>query len=116
MPINSLASIVGNNIANQRKRLGLTQKELADKLGIATDSVAHMEQGIHAPKMARLQDIAKILQCSVPYLFHDENEHLESMTNERAEMIAEMLQTVSPQAQETILDLVTHSVQVMKYR
>ena len=61
---NKLALIVGENIPDRRRRLGLSQKELAERLEISQDAMARMEKGRIAPKMGRLQDIADTLQCS----------------------------------------------------
>ena len=58
MPDKKLAEIVGENISERRRRLGLSQKELADRLEISQDAMARMEKGRIAPKMGRLQYIA----------------------------------------------------------
>ena len=109
MSENQLSVIVGENISAQRKRLGISQKELAAKLEISQDAMARMEKGKIAPKMGRLQDIADNLQCSVPYLFHNEHE----FTHERAEIIAGIIKALPPQGQELIVDFVASAVNLM---
>ena len=64
MAENKFALIVGENISDRRRRLGLSQKKLAQRLEISQDAMARMEKGRIAPKMGRLQDIADTLQCS----------------------------------------------------
>ena len=64
MAENKFALIVGENISDRRRRLGLSQKKLAERLEIRQDAMARMEKGRIAPKMGRLQDIADTLQCS----------------------------------------------------
>lgn len=64
MAENKFALIVGENISDRRRRLGLSQKKLAERLEISQDAMARMEKGRIAPKMGRLQDIADTLQCS----------------------------------------------------
>lgn len=65
MAENKFALIVGENISDRRRRLGLSQKKLAERLEISQDAMARMEKGRIAPKMGRLQDIADTLQCSL---------------------------------------------------
>ena len=43
MATNKLAVIVGENISERRRRLGLSQKELADRLEISQDAMARVE-------------------------------------------------------------------------
>lgn len=37
---------IGKYIADKRKRLGLTQKQIADKLGMSDKSVSKWERGV----------------------------------------------------------------------
>ncbi len=113
MSTTSLKDILANNVSKQRKRVGLTQKELALKLGITSDSVAHIEQGINAPKFSRIEDLAMHLNCSVSYLLNDNTLIDKNVVSERARIIDEMLSSVSEEAQEIILDMVSHAVKVM---
>lgn len=49
-----------SNLRKYRLRLGLTQKELAYKLGITQHAVSNYEAGIRSPK---LDDLGKIAQA-----------------------------------------------------
>lgn len=57
-----LAEIIGENISGRRRKLGLTQAQLAEKLDIGQDALSRMENGAISPKIARLRDIAAL--CS----------------------------------------------------
>jgi len=57
----SLQKIIGKNIAAYRKKLGLTQQELAVKLGLDKGSVSRMEVGRTVPRTNTLQKIANVL-------------------------------------------------------
>lgn len=107
-----LAEVVGQNIANRRKLLGLSQKELAIRLDITQDALNRMEKGRIAPKIGRLEDIATNLDCTVPFLFRRESEALQ----ERAATIAEILATLPPDGQEALLNLVAQTAHVMNIR
>lgn len=52
---------IGVNICRLRQQVGLTQEELADKVGVARSTVTQWERGISAPRMGRLARIAEAL-------------------------------------------------------
>lgn len=56
---------VGDNIKFFRKERNLTQKQLADMLGIAPNTVAQYELGVSQPKLEQLQKIAMALHVSI---------------------------------------------------
>ena len=56
---------VGQRIREARKKAGLTQKELADKLGISYVGVSHWENGQRNPKLSTLARIADALSIPV---------------------------------------------------
>lgn len=97
-----LAALVGRNISERRRRLGLSQKELAARLQITQDAMARMEGGKIAPKMGRLQNIADTLECTVPYLFRSHDDGVE----ERAARIGDFLLGLPDEGQEALVDLV----------
>lgn len=57
--------MIGKNIQMLRKSLGLTQKELADRAGVSSQSVCGWEQGLYEPKGKRLLAVADALGVSV---------------------------------------------------
>ncbi|MFA5407415.1 MAG: helix-turn-helix transcriptional regulator [Bacilli bacterium] len=56
---------VGSLIATLRKEKGLTQKELADKLGITDRAVSKWERGLGCPDVSLLDDLSRILDVSI---------------------------------------------------
>lgn len=65
----ALSKLIGVNIQERRKKLGLTQENLAEKIGVGQQSLSRMERGDIAPKLERLPDVAATLQCSGGGLF-----------------------------------------------
>lgn len=56
-----------NNIASERKRLGMSQGDLAIAIGTSRDSVKKWEAG--APmKLSFLMGMANLFECSLDYL------------------------------------------------
>lgn len=60
-----LAREVGGVIAIRRKAKGLTQAQLAEYMEIEKESVSRIETGHIAPSLARLAQIAKLLDCEI---------------------------------------------------
>jgi transcriptional regulator with XRE-family HTH domain len=56
---------VGLLISTLRKEKGLTQKELADKLGITDRAVSKWERGLGCPDVSLLDDLSRILDVSI---------------------------------------------------
>ena len=54
---------IGTYIAGKRKALGMTQKQLAEQLGMSDKSVSKWERGKTAPDVSQLGDIADV--CGV---------------------------------------------------
>jgi transcriptional regulator with XRE-family HTH domain len=64
-----LMSNVGQNIRKYRKALGLTQIDLAKKLGLTQALITNYERGLHNPPTAKLPDIAKALNVPLEALY-----------------------------------------------
>ena len=64
----------GQFIARRRKAIGLTQKELADRLGVTNKAVSKWETGGGMPDISVLQELSRILEVSVDELLAGEFE------------------------------------------
>lgn len=51
-----------------RERIGLSQVQLAAKLGVAPSTVAGWELGTHSVRVARLPQLARVLRVQVAKL------------------------------------------------
>ena len=58
----------GNRIKLLREQLGLTQTELAEKIGLTQAAIMHFEKGYKQPSQTTLVAIADVLDCSTDYL------------------------------------------------
>lgn len=74
---------IGENIKKYRKEKGLTQKELADKLNIATNSLSRYEIGERRPPIDMIEKIAEILNVTPIQLMYDEE--VENTLNQSAD-------------------------------
>ncbi len=59
---------IGKNIHTLRKQNGLTQEELAGKIGVTYQAVSKWENGTTAPDIALLPELAAVLGTSIDAL------------------------------------------------
>ena len=71
---------LGDNIRKARKKMGLTQEELASVIGVTSQAVSRWESGAGMPDISMLIPLAKSLQTSIDKLLGYEQEN----TNEAA--------------------------------
>ncbi len=68
-----LLGIIGENVKKYRENAKLTQAELAEKAGIGTASVSHIERGEKRMRLKTLRAFADALDISVELLFYQKN-------------------------------------------
>ena len=93
--------IIGNKLLAIRKRLGLTQAEVAEAAGLSDRTYADMERGT---VNMRIETILRI--CSVLHITPDEilTESNSAIAVQQAELLAR-LEVCTPQEKETALRL-----------
>ena len=58
-------TIIKNNIRQLRKKAGLTQEQLAEKIGTTAQNISQYERNIRNPKIETVFRIAKALGCNI---------------------------------------------------
>lgn len=64
-----------------RKQAGLTQVDVAEKLGISQPAYASWERGVKKPTQENLVKIAQILNVSIDYLVGNSDEKSDELDN-----------------------------------
>ena len=65
---------VARNIGERRRALGLTQAQLAERLGVDTETLSRFERGKHAPTLKNLIRLAGLLQTTVADLLAEQRQ------------------------------------------
>ncbi|WP_035061921.1 helix-turn-helix domain-containing protein [Andreprevotia chitinilytica] len=60
-----LAMKLGGNIARQRQALGLTQHQVADRLGVNPETISRFERGATVPSLQTLAGLAAALDSTL---------------------------------------------------
>jgi len=82
---------IGKFIAEKRKALGLTQMQLAERLGITDRAVSKWETGKSLPDAAIMLDLCAILRISVNDLLNGEVVTMENINRETEKILIEMV-------------------------
>lgn len=63
-----IAFAIGARLARQRQDAGLTQEEVAERLGVGNEAVSRMERGVATPTVVRIFEFAELYGCRVDHL------------------------------------------------
>lgn len=88
---------VGKRISVLRKKVNMTQMELADRVGISFQAVSNWERGNSMPDISKLPELAEIFGISVDELIGEKSLLVEAAINDN---IKECLVTQNPSAEE----------------
>jgi len=81
---------IGRFIAECRKKAGLTQKQLAEKLGITDKAVSKWERGIAMPDTSIMLELCEILCISVNELLSGEKINMENHNQKNEQLLLDM--------------------------
>lgn len=62
---------IGANIKDRRLALGMTQKELAEKVNVDQSMICQIERGTKSPSLPLGKEIADALKCDLESLLID---------------------------------------------
>lgn len=107
---------IGKNISNLRKSIGITQMDLADKLGISFQAISNWERGISMPDISKLGELSSLFHVSIDEILGNqktsdiaknliEDQPVSDVTMEKIEEIAPILYT------EQVETLVEHTAE-----
>ena len=63
---------LSRNISARRRSLGLTQAQLAERLGVDTETLSRFERGKHLPSLSTLERLAGLLMMTVGELLAEQ--------------------------------------------
>ena len=81
---------IGRFIAECRKRAGLTQLQLAEKLGITDKAISKWERGVAMPDASIMLALCDILGISVNELLNGEKINMENNERKNEQLLLEM--------------------------
>lgn len=98
--MNQLA--LGKRIREERKKLNLTQEQLAEKIDVSTTYIGFVERGERSITLGKLTCIANVLGVSVDYLLSDT---VTTPSSNKEEQWLNLLSSATEDEQELIIDM-----------
>ncbi|MDE6739841.1 MAG: helix-turn-helix domain-containing protein, partial [Lachnospiraceae bacterium] len=89
---------LSKKIYEMRKAHGLSQEQLAEKLGVSRQSVSKWESGESIPELERLVEISKVFNVTTDYLLKESE--VDELTI-RTEMLERQQQSLLSEAKKT---------------
>ena len=95
--------MISKRLKELRQELGLTQSELAERLGVSLGAVKHWEQGKGEPNGATLAAMSYLFETSVDYLLGCSDVRTIARSDaERARLLG-VVENLSPSAYDALM-------------
>lgn len=107
--MNDIKELFAKALYNRRKQLGLTQDELAERVGTSKQMVSRYELAQRSPKIGMANKFAEAMGTTLNELLGIDAEELETETNEpktnEARILAKGIDKMSKEQREAILNM-----------
>jgi transcriptional regulator, XRE family len=100
---------MGSRIRTARQFRRLTGEQLAEKIGIAVDSLRHIENGVRSPSFQLIERISDILDVSLDYLAGKTDSPLEHRVRKELENSG-----LTKEQEDAIVELALNSIPIIK--
>ena len=106
-----IQKLVGKRIKMYRMAKGLTQENLAEKIGLSRNYYSAAERGVYSLNLDKLVEIINILDCSADEIFADV---INKGYEVKASLLSDKIATLPKEEQERILAIVDTLVETAK--
>ncbi len=106
---NSLVKAVGQAIATRRIETGLSQENVAERLGITREAVSRIETGAAVPTVVRLAEFAEIFDCGIEELLTEAS----NRKLDQARKITELIEGLTDKNREMLLGVIRQIVEAL---
>jgi transcriptional regulator with XRE-family HTH domain len=107
-----LATRFAKAVSGRRRELGLTQAQLAEALGVDTETLSRFERGKHLPSLKTLEKLASLLVVPMTALLVERAPEVE----EDAHRISAWMRGLSAEDRAFLLDLVKRQAEYLSRR
>lgn len=105
---------LGENIKIARKKMGMTQEELALQIGVTAQAVSRWESGAGMPDISMVVPLARVLEISTDTLFGYEPEKQYDAYDMEYYRMREQIAKENPDPREEALALVKYACQLVE--
>ena len=104
-----LARRLGAAIAQRREKVGLTQEQVSEMLGIGNQAVSRMERGAVMPTMKRVFEFSGLFQCGADELILAASDR----EADQAAVIASVIANVPPRKRDAFMAIVKQLAELL---
>ncbi|NBA56471.1 XRE family transcriptional regulator [Enterococcus hirae] len=97
-------NVIGAQISLLRKKFGLTQEDLANKLGFSKQTISNWETGLKTPRMGAIQKIADLFNVSKSFI-------IEGIEEAPSTSIEKIYNQLSPPRQQKIYNFAKYELE-----
>ncbi len=108
--------LISDKILYLRKKLGLTQEELAEQLNVSRQSISKWESAHSVPDISKIMAMAKLFSVSTDYLLIDEIENIDGCKSYDFDTLSIVTIEISDmfmEAKKKQLKLISYGVQMI---
>lgn len=102
---------IGRRIQQYRKKKGLTQEQLAEKVGLSTNYISAVERGVNSLNRNKLIEVMNCLECSADEIFADV---LNNSYEIKSSLLTEQISQLPKDEQERIFAVVQTLIDTAK--
>jgi transcriptional regulator with XRE-family HTH domain len=99
--VSKLGVTLGRNISEKRKEIGWTQADLAEQIGVDTETISRFERGSNMPSLLRLERLAAALDMPLSGLIAASSSH----THDQAQKISEWISELKENDRDLVLKM-----------
>ena len=81
---------IGQAVAKQRKAVGLTQAQLAERLNLSLDAISRLERGNIGLTVERMVELAEIFGCETVDLLYEGSTRVRDQARELEDLLQEL--------------------------
>ena len=96
-----MAKQIGDIIRNRREELGLTQEELAEKIGNSAGYIGQLERGLSMASIPTLKRLINVLALDANLIFYDQEQN-QYQFNELGGMLSKLDEPVQQFIRDSI--------------
>lgn len=112
----NMSAKFAESVLSRRKELGLTQEELAKKIGTSKQMVSKYELGQRSPKVAMANAFADALETTLDELLDIEKEIEEENKDPQIKLVESVMKEMSEDDKEYIASMVVNYAKMLKKR
>ena len=107
---------IGSRMKERREELGMTQIQLAEKIGVTKGAIGNYETDANSPKASIMYKIFEALQCDANYLYQDEMYDVQSVMLPEDELeVLKLYRQLNTEGQEKLIDYADDLIRSGKY-